>query len=134
MALRHRGHTPTLVQSPQAADRFVGSQEAARIECVRYYGFLDSQHAELSRLIWSTRICGSSAEKAIALSFIFENTPRISVPTFTSSDNVGEVYGCGGPFGFLESRFSAGSPSRSRLDAASSSIKRFLGTRALIVA
>jgi KUP system potassium uptake protein len=95
----------TLVQSPQAADRFladVGSGVIPRVEGTTV--FLTRSTQKVSRLIMDhVRFTGVLPRHAIALSVVFENTPRITGPNCSVIDSVGEgLWHAVARFGFFE--------------------------------
>jgi KUP system potassium uptake protein len=95
----------TLVQPPQAAEKFLSDLRSGAIP--RLDGttvFLTRSTQKVSRLIMDhAHFVGVLPRNAIALSVVFEATPRISGPTCTVVDNVGEgVWHLVARFGFLE--------------------------------
>jgi KUP system potassium uptake protein len=128
----------TLVQPPQAADRFLSDLKSGAIPRVEGTTvFLTRSTQKVSRLIMDhAHFVGVLPRQAIALSVTFENTPRISGPTCTVVDNVGEgLWHVVARFGFLEIPDLRRALRHARgLDAAVDFDKiRFVGTRDLIV-
>jgi KUP system potassium uptake protein len=81
-----------LMQTPEAAERFLSDLKSGAIPRVDgTIGFLTRSSQKVSRLMMDhahfTRVL---PRKAIALSVVFENTPRISEPKCTVIDTVGE--------------------------------------------
>ena len=89
----------TLVQSPQSAEKFLSALRSGTIP--RMDGttvFLTRSTQKVSRLIMDhAHFVGVLPRNAIALSVVFESTPRIAGPTCTVVDNVGRriVASCG---------------------------------------
>jgi KUP system potassium uptake protein len=95
----------TLVQSPQSAEKFLSDLRSGAIP--RMDGttvFLTRSAQKVSRLIMDhAHFVGVLPRNAIALSVVFESTPRISGPTCSVVDNVGEgLWHLVARFGFLE--------------------------------
>jgi KUP system potassium uptake protein len=95
----------TLVQSPQSAEKFLSDLKSGAIP--RMDGttvFLTRSAQKVSRLIMDhAHFVGVLPRNAIALSIVFESTPRISGPTCSVVDNVGEgLWHLVARFGFLE--------------------------------
>jgi KUP system potassium uptake protein len=95
----------TLVQSPQSAEKFLSDLKSGAIP--RMDGttvFLTRSAQKVSRLIMDhAHFVGVLPRNAIALSVVFESTPRISGPTCSVVDNVGEgLWHLVARFGFLE--------------------------------
>ena len=95
----------TLVQSPQSAEKFLSDLRSGTIP--RMDGttvFLTRSTQKVSRLIMDhAHFVGVLPRNAIALSVVFESTPRIAGPTCTVIDNVGEgLWHLVARFGFLE--------------------------------
>jgi KUP system potassium uptake protein len=128
----------TLVQSPEAADRFLADLKSGVIPRVEGTTvFLTRSTQKVSRLIMDqAHFTGVLPRHAIALSVVFENTPRITGPNCSVIDSVGEgLWHAVARFGFFEI------PDLRRaldqlhgLDAAADFEKAmFVGTRDLIV-
>ena len=95
----------TLVQAPQAAEKFLTDLRNGAIPRVAGTTvFLTRSAQKVSRVIMDhAHFVGVLPENAIALSVVFENTPRIIGPTCTVIDNVGEgLWHLVARFGFLE--------------------------------
>jgi KUP system potassium uptake protein len=95
----------TLAQPQQAADRFLSDLKNGLIPRVAGTTvFLTRSPKKVSRLIIDhAHFAGALPEHAIALSVVFENTPRISGPSCTVVDNVGEgLWHLVARFGFVE--------------------------------
>jgi KUP system potassium uptake protein len=95
----------TLVQSPQSAEKFLSDLRSGAIP--RMDGttvFLTRSAQKVSRLIMDhAHFVGVLPRNAIALSVVFESTPRILGPTCSVVDNVGEgLWHLVARFGFLE--------------------------------
>ena len=95
----------TLVQSPQSAEKFLSDLKSGAIP--RMEGttvFLTRSAQKVSRLIMDhAHFVGVLPRNAIALSVVFESTPRISGPTCSVVDSVGEgLWHLVARFGFLE--------------------------------
>jgi KUP system potassium uptake protein len=95
----------TLVQSPRSAEKFLSDLKSGAIP--RMDGttvFLTRSAQKVSRLIMDhAHFVGVLPRNAIALSVVFESTPRISGPTCSVVDNVGEgLWHLVARFGFLE--------------------------------
>jgi KUP system potassium uptake protein len=128
----------TLVQSPQTADKFISDLKDGLIP--RTQGttvFLTRSAQKVSRLIVDhARFVGVLPRNAIALSVMFENTPRVSGPNCMVVDNVGEgLWHLVARFGFFEIPDlrqallrTQGLPDTVDFDKA-----RFIGTRDLVV-
>ncbi|HWX27007.1 MAG TPA: KUP/HAK/KT family potassium transporter [Steroidobacteraceae bacterium] len=94
-----------LVQSPQAADRFLADLKSGVIPRVEGTTvFLTRSTQKVSRLIMDqVRFTGVLPRHTIALSVIFENIPRISGPNCSVIDSVGEgLWHVAARFGFFE--------------------------------
>jgi KUP system potassium uptake protein len=95
----------TLVQAPNAADRFLSDLKSGLIPRVEGTTvFLTRSAQKISRVIMDhAHFVGVLPRNAIALSVVFENTPRIVGPTCTVVDTVGEgLWHVVARFGFLE--------------------------------
>jgi KUP system potassium uptake protein len=95
----------TLVQAPESAEKFLGDLRSGTIPRVDGTTvFLTRSTQKVSRLIMDhAHFAGVLPRKAIALSVVFESTPRIAGPTCTVVDNVGEgLWHLVARFGFLE--------------------------------
>jgi len=95
----------TLVQTPQAAEEFLSALKSGGIPRVEGTTvFLTRSTQKISRLIMDhAHFVGVLPRNAISLSVVFESTPRITGPTCTVVDNVGEgVWHVVARFGFLE--------------------------------
>ncbi|HXI47750.1 MAG TPA: KUP/HAK/KT family potassium transporter [Steroidobacteraceae bacterium] len=95
----------TLVHAPQSADRFLSDLKNGLIPRVEGTTvFLTRSTQKVSRVIMDhARYVGVLPRNAIALSVVFETTPRIVGPTCTVVDNVGEgLWHVIARFGFLE--------------------------------
>ena len=95
----------TLVQVPQSADRFLADLKSGVIPRVEGTTvFLTRSTQKVSRLIMDhAHFVGVLPRNAIALSVVFENTPRIAGPQCTVLDSVGEgLWHLVARFGFLE--------------------------------
>jgi KUP system potassium uptake protein len=95
----------TLVHAPQSADRFLSDLKSGVIPRVEGTTvFLTRSTQKVSRVIMDhARYVGVLPRNAIALSVVFESTPRIVGPTCTVVDNVGEgLWHVVARFGFLE--------------------------------
>jgi KUP system potassium uptake protein len=95
----------TLVQAPQSAEKFLSDLRSGAIP--RMDGttiFLTRSTQKVSRLIMDhAHFVGVLPRNAIALSVVFESTPRIAGPTCSVIDNVGEgLWHLVARFGFLE--------------------------------
>ncbi len=95
----------TLVQVPQTAEKFLADLKSGAIP--RMEGttvFLTRSTQKVSRLIMDhAHFVGVLPRNAIALSVVFETTPRIVGPTCTVVENVGEgLWHLVARFGFLE--------------------------------
>ena len=128
----------TLAQPPEAAERFLSELESGAIPRVPGTTvFLTRSTQKVSGLIMAhAHFVGVLPRHAIALSVLFENTPRILGPACSVIDNVGEgLWHVAARFGFFEI------PDLRRaldqlhgLDEAVDFDKaRFVGTRDLIV-
>jgi len=128
----------TLVQSPESADKFLSDLESGAIPRVEGTTvFLTRSAQKVSRLMMDhARFVGVLPRNAIALSVVFENTPRISGPNCMVTDNVGEgLWHVVARFGFFEIPDlrqallrTQGLPETVNFDKA-----RFVGTRDLVV-
>ena len=95
----------TLVQSPQSAEKFLSALKGGTIPRVDGTTvFLTRSTQKVSRLIMDhAHFVGVLPRNAIALSVVFETTPRVAGPTCTVVDNVGEgLWHLVARFGFLE--------------------------------
>jgi KUP system potassium uptake protein len=95
----------TLVQTPQTAERFLSDLKSGAIPRVDGTTvFLTRSTQKVSSLIMShVHFVGVLPKNAIALSVVFENTPRISGPTCSVVDNLGEgLWQVVARFGFFE--------------------------------
>jgi KUP system potassium uptake protein len=95
----------TLVQSPQSAEKFLSDLKGGAIPRVDGTTvFLTRSSQKVSRLIMDhAHFVGVLPRNAIALSVVFETTPRIAGPTCAVVDNVGEgLWHLVARFGFLE--------------------------------
>ena len=95
----------TLVQAPQSAEKFLTDLRNGAIPRVAGTTvFLTRSAQKVSRVIMDhAHFVGVLPQNAIALSVVFENTPRIVGPTCTVIDNVGEgLWHLVARFGFLE--------------------------------
>ena len=95
----------TLVQSPQSAEKFLSDLKGGAIPRVDGTTvFLTRSSQKVSRLIMDhAHFVGVLPRNAIALSVVFESTPRIAGPTCAVVDNVGEgLWHLVARFGFLE--------------------------------
>jgi KUP system potassium uptake protein len=128
----------TLTQPPEAAERFLSDLKSGAIPRVPGTTvFLTRSTQKVSGLIMAhAHFVGVLPRHAIALSVVFENTPRIVGPTCSVIDNVGEgLWHVAARFGFFEI------PDLRRAldqlhgldDAVSFDKAMFVGTRDLIV-
>ena len=95
----------TLLQAPQSAERFLSDLKCGVIPRVDGTTvFLTRSANKISRVIMDhAHYIGVLPRNAIALSVVFESTPRIVGPTCTVVDNVGEgLWHVVARFGFLE--------------------------------
>jgi KUP system potassium uptake protein len=95
----------SLVQTPQAAERFLWDLKHGVIPRVDGTTvFLTRSGQKVSRVIMDhAHFVGVLPRHAIALSVMFENTPRVVGPTCTVLDNVAEgMWHVVARFGFLE--------------------------------
>jgi KUP system potassium uptake protein len=95
----------TLVQTPQSADKFLSDLKSGVIPRVQGTTvFLTRSAQKVSRLIMDhAHFVGVLPRNAVALSVLFENTPRIVGPNCTVVDNVGEgLWHVVARFGFFE--------------------------------
>ncbi|HMH89255.1 MAG TPA: KUP/HAK/KT family potassium transporter [Steroidobacteraceae bacterium] len=95
----------TLVHAPLSAERFLSDLKSGVIPRVEGTTvFLTRSTQKVSRVIMDhARFVGVLPRNAIALSVVFENTPRVVGPTCTVVDNVGEgLWHVIARFGFLE--------------------------------
>jgi KUP system potassium uptake protein len=128
----------TLVQAPNAADRFLSDLKSGRIPRVEGTTvFLTRSAQKISRVIMDhAHFVGVLPRNAIALSVVFENTPRIAGPTCTVVDTVGEgLWHVVARFGFLEIPDLRQALARTRGFGADLDFDNamFLGTRDLVV-
>jgi len=128
----------TLVHAPQSADRFLSDLKSGVIPRVEGTTvFLTRSSQKVSRVIMDhARYSGVLPRNAIALSVVFENTPRIVGPACTVVDNVGEgLWHVIARFGFLEIPNLRQALARTRgFDAAIDFDKAlFFGSRDLVV-
>jgi KUP system potassium uptake protein len=95
----------TLVQQPQVAEKFLANLKSGAIPRVEGTTvFLTRSAQKVSRLIMDqAHFVGVLPRNAIALSVVFESTPRIAGPTCRVVENVGEgLWHLVARFGFLE--------------------------------
>ncbi len=95
----------TLQQQPQAAEKFLADLKSGAIPRVDGTTvFLTRSTQKVSRLIMDqAHFVGVLPRNALALSVVFESTPRIAGPTCTVVENVGEgLWHLVARFGFLE--------------------------------
>jgi KUP system potassium uptake protein len=95
----------TLMQAPQSAEKFLSDLRSGAIPRVEGTTvFLTRSAQKVSRLIMDhAHFVGVLPRNAIALSVVFENTPRITGPQCTVVDGVGEgLWHLVARFGFLE--------------------------------
>jgi KUP system potassium uptake protein len=95
----------TLVQTPDKVDRFLADLKSGAIPRVEGTTvFLTRSTMKVSRLIMDqARFVGVLPKHTIALSVVFENTPRIVGPHCTVVDNVGDgLWHLEARFGFFE--------------------------------
>jgi KUP system potassium uptake protein len=128
----------TLAQPPQTVERFLSDLKNGLIPRVDGTTvFLTRSSQKVSRLIMDhAHFAGVLPRHAVALSVLFENTPRIVGPSCTVVDNVGEgLWHLVARFGFLEIPDLRKALLNARgLDAAVDFDKAlFVGTRDLIV-
>ena len=128
----------TLAQAPLAVERFLSDLKNGLIPRVEGTTvFLTRSTQKVSRLIIDhAHFTGVLPRHAIALSVVFENTPRIAGPSCTVVDNVGEgLWHLVARFGFFEIPDLRQALLNARgLDAAIDFDKAlFVGTRDLIV-
>jgi KUP system potassium uptake protein len=128
----------TLAQAPLAVERFLSDLKNGLIPRVEGTTvFLTRSTQKVSRLIMDhAHFTGVLPRHAIALSVVFENTPRITGPSCTVVDNVGEgLWHLVARFGFFEIPDLRKALLNARgLDAAVDFDKAlFVGTRDLIV-
>jgi KUP system potassium uptake protein len=128
----------TLVQAPQSADRFLSDLKSGVIPRVEGTTvFLTRSSQKVSRVIMDhARYVGVLPRNAIALSVVFENTPRVLGPTCTVVDNVGEgLWHVIARFGFLEIPNLPQALARTRGFGAAIDFDQavFFGTRDLVV-
>jgi KUP system potassium uptake protein len=128
----------SLVQDPAAADRFLSDLKNGvipRIEGTTV--FLTRSSQKVSRLIMDhVRFVGVLPRNAIALSIVFESTPRILGPTCTVVDEVGDgLWHVVARFGFLEIPDLRQALLRTHRLAATIDFDKamFIGTRDLVV-
>ncbi len=96
----------TLIQPPQAAEKFLSDLRSGAIPRVEGTTvFLTRSTQKVSRLIMDqARFVGVLPRHAIALSVVFENTPRVTGPNCAVVENVGEgLWHIVARFGFFES-------------------------------
>jgi KUP system potassium uptake protein len=126
-----------LVQPPEAADRFLSNLRNGEIPRVQGTTvFLTRSAQKVSGLIMAhAHFVGVLPKNAIALSVLFESTPRIDGPTCSVVEDVGEgLWHVVARFGFFEIPDLRRALSHARLDAAGDFDKAlFVGTRDLIV-
>ena len=94
-----------LAQAPQSAEQFLAHLRSGLIPRVEGTTvFLTRSTRKISRVIMDhAHFVGALPRNAIALSVVFENTPRISGPSCTVIDDVGEgLWHLVARFGFLE--------------------------------
>jgi KUP system potassium uptake protein len=95
----------TLIQAPQSAEKFLSDLRSGAIPRVEGTTvFLTRSARKVSRLIMDhAHFVGVLPRNAIALSVVFETTPRIAGPPCTVVDSVGEgLWHLVARFGFLE--------------------------------
>jgi KUP system potassium uptake protein len=95
----------TLQQQPQAAEKFLADLKSGAIPRVDGTTvFLTRSTQKVSRLIMDqAHFVGVLPRNSLALSVVFESTPRIAGPTCTVVENVGEgLWHLVARFGFLE--------------------------------
>jgi KUP system potassium uptake protein len=95
----------TLTQTPEAGQRFLSDLKSGVIPRVEGTTvFITRSTQKVSGLIMShAHFVGVLPKHAIALSIVFENTPRITGPTCTVVDNIGEgLWQLVARFGFFE--------------------------------
>jgi KUP system potassium uptake protein len=95
----------TLTQAPEAGEKFLADLKSGAIPRVPGTTvFLTRSTQKVSGLIMThVHFVGVLPKHAIALSIVFENTPRISGPNCTVVDNVGEgLWQLVARFGFFE--------------------------------
>ncbi len=95
----------TLMQAPQSAEKFLSDLRSGAIPRVEGTTvFLTRSAQKVSRLIMDhAHFAGVLPRNAIALSVVFETTPRIAGPQCTVIDSVGEgLWHLVARFGFLE--------------------------------
>jgi KUP system potassium uptake protein len=95
----------TLAQTPQAAERFLSDLRSGMIPRVEGTTvFLTRSTQKVSGLIMAhAHFVGVLPKHAIALSIVFENTPRITGPTCTVVDHLGDgLWQLVARFGFFE--------------------------------
>jgi KUP system potassium uptake protein len=95
----------TLVQSPEAGEQFLADLKSGRIPRVDGTTvFLTRSTQKVSRLIRDhAHFVGVLPKYAIALSVVFEPTPRVAGPKCTLVENVGEgLWHVEARFGFFE--------------------------------
>ena len=95
----------TLMQTPEAAERFLSDLRSGQIPRVEGTTvFLTRSTQKVSGLIMAhAHFVGVLPKHAIALSIVFENTPRITGPTCTVVDHLGEgLWQLVARFGFFE--------------------------------
>jgi KUP system potassium uptake protein len=93
------------LQSPETGEKFLADLQSGSI--LRVEGttvFLTRSTQKVSRLIMEhARFAGALPRHAIALSIVFENTPRVAGPKCTLVENVGEgLWHVVARFGFFE--------------------------------
>ena len=128
----------TLVQAPQSGEQFLSDLKSGAIPRVEGTTiFLTRSAQKVSRLIMDqVRFVGVLPRNAIALSVVFENTPRIEGPTCSVVDNVGEgLWHVVARFGFFEIPDLRQALLRTRELATSVDFDKamFVGTRDLVV-
>jgi KUP system potassium uptake protein len=128
----------SLLHAPESAERFLSDLKAGVIPRVQGTTvFLTRSTQKVSRLIIDhARFVGVLPQNAIALGVVFENTPRISGPTCTIVEQIGEgLWHLVARFGFFEIPDLRLALSRVRgLDAAIDfDAAKFVGTRDLVV-
>jgi KUP system potassium uptake protein len=95
----------TLMQTPQAAERFLSDLKGGLIPRVEGTTvFLTRSTQKVSGLIMAhAHFVGVLPKHAIALSIVFENTPRVTGPTCTIVDHLGDgLWQLVARFGFFE--------------------------------
>ncbi|HWX78514.1 MAG TPA: KUP/HAK/KT family potassium transporter [Steroidobacteraceae bacterium] len=128
----------TLAEAPQAAEQFLSDLKSGIIPRVEGTTvFLTRSAHKVSRLIMEhARFVGVLPRNAIALSVIFESTPRIEGPACSVVENVGEgLWHVVARFGFIEIPDLRQALLRTRglADTVDFDKAKFVGTRDLVV-